>query len=89
MENKNFNSRRDFLKKVCPTVAFAFFGLSFLESCSTDDDSNESNDDDNNDSNDNNDNNDNNNQLGYTSSGNIFTIDLNNSNFSNLFQSNS
>lgn len=81
MENKNFNSRRDFLKKVCPTVAFAFFGLSFLESCSTDDDSNESNDDDNNN---NNDNNDNNNQLGYTSSGNIFTIDLNNSNFSNL-----
>ena len=29
-------SRRKFLKQVCPTVAFAFFGLSFLEACSTD-----------------------------------------------------
>ena len=29
-------NRRDFLKEVCPTVAFAFFGMSFLESCSAD-----------------------------------------------------
>ena len=29
-------NRRDFLKEVCPTVAFAFFGLSFLEACSSD-----------------------------------------------------
>ena len=29
-------TRRKFLKEVCPTVAFAFFGLSFLEACSTD-----------------------------------------------------
>ena len=31
-------SRRHFLKEVCPTVAFAFFGLSFLEACSSGDD---------------------------------------------------
>ena len=37
MNDNNLNSRREFLKKVCPTVAFAFFGLSFLEACSTDD----------------------------------------------------
>ena len=28
--------RRAFLKEVCPTVAFAFFGVSFLEACSAD-----------------------------------------------------
>ncbi|MBL6646648.1 MAG: Rieske 2Fe-2S domain-containing protein [Flavobacteriaceae bacterium] len=28
--------RRSFLKEVCPTVAFAFFGISFLEACSSD-----------------------------------------------------
>ena len=28
--------RRSFLTQVCPTVAFAFFGLSFLEACSSD-----------------------------------------------------
>lgn len=27
--------RRSFLKDVCPTVAFAFFGISFLEACSS------------------------------------------------------
>lgn len=30
-------NRRDFLKDVCPTVAFAFFGASFLEACASDD----------------------------------------------------
>ena len=70
---KKLENRRDFLKKVCPTIAFAFFGLSFLEACSTGDDS------------DNNDNNDNNNDpLGYSSSGSVFTIDLTHPNFSNL-----
>lgn len=29
-------NRRTFLKQVCPTVAFAFFGVSFLEACSSD-----------------------------------------------------
>ncbi len=28
-------SRRHFLTQTCPSVAFAFFGLSFLEACST------------------------------------------------------
>ena len=27
---KKLENRREFLKKVCPTIAFAFFGLSFL-----------------------------------------------------------
>jgi len=80
---KKLENRREFLKKVCPTIAFAFFGLSFLEACSTGDDS----DNDNSGGNDQNggsDDNDNNNPLGYTSSGSVFTIDLNHPNFSNL-----
>ena len=72
---KNLKNRREFLKKVCPTIAFAFFGLSFLEACSTGDDDTPPP---------NNNNNNNNSELGYFSSGNIFTIDLSNSNFSNL-----
>ena len=81
---KKLENRREFLKKVCPTIAFAFFGLSFLESCSTGDDS----DNDNSGGNDQNggsDNNDNNNDpLGFSSSGSVFTIDLTHPNFSNL-----
>ena len=67
-------NRRDFLKDVCPTVAFAFFGLSFLEACSSGDDdvattypdtgSGSGAD------------------SGYTKDGNTYTIDLTNSNFS-------
>jgi nitrite reductase/ring-hydroxylating ferredoxin subunit len=78
---RKLENRREFLKKVCPTIAFAFFGLSFLEACSTGDDS------DNDDSGGNNQNggsNNNDNPLGYTSSGSVFTIDLNHPNFSNL-----
>ena len=69
-------NRRDFLKDVCPTVAFAFFGLSFLEACSSGDDdvattypdtgSGSGAD------------------SGYTKDGNTYTIDLNNSNFSDI-----
>ena len=33
-ENES-NKRREFLTKVCPTVAFALFGISFLEACSS------------------------------------------------------
>ena len=81
---KKLENRREFLKKVCPTIAFAFFGLSFLEACSTGDDS----DNDNsvgNDQNGGSDNNENNNDpLGFSSSGSIFTIDLTHPNFSNL-----
>ena len=31
-------NRRDFLKEVCPTVAFAFFGVSFIQACASGDD---------------------------------------------------
>ena len=81
---KKLENRRDFLKKVCPTIAFAFFGLSFLEACSTGDDSDYDNSGGN-DQNGGTDNNDNNNDpLGFSSSGSIFTIDLTHPNFSNL-----
>jgi len=69
--------RRSFLKEVCPTVAFAFFGLSFLEACSSDSieetnatkptgpiDSGSDN--------------------GFTQSGSTLTIDLTHPNFSSL-----
>ena len=74
--------RRSFLKEVCPTVAFAFFGISFLEACSSDttDDltpnpggggntgggTSQGN--------------------GFTFSNNTYTIDLTHSNFSELAQ---
>ena len=66
-------NRRDFLKEVCPTVAFAFFGLSFLEACSADSLEEDTGDGtvpptDN----------------GYTKSGSTYTIDLTHSNFSQL-----
>ena len=80
MNDNNLNSRREFLKKVCPTVAFAFFGLSFLEACSSDDPQ----DNNNNNNINNNNNNNNNNTLGYTMEGSVFTVDLTNSNFSSL-----
>ena len=63
---KKLENRRVFLKKVCPTIAFAFFGLSFLEACSTGDDSDNDNSggDDQNGGSDNNDNN--NDPLGFS-----------------------
>ena len=80
---KKLENRREFLKKVCPTIAFAFFGLSFLEACSTGDADNDNSGG--NDQNGGSDNNDNNNDpLGFSSSGSIFTIDLTHPNFSNL-----
>ena len=73
-------NRRDFLKEVCPTVAFAFFGVSFLEACSADsleeDTGNGTTPTDNGGSSDN----------GYTKSGSTYTIDLTHSNFSQLSQ---
>lgn len=61
-------SRRHFLKEVCPTVAFAFFGLSFLEACSSgDDDVSESNP-----------------NTGDTNSGTQYNIDLTNNTYSAL-----
>ena len=72
-------NRRAFLKKVCPTVAFAFFGVSFLEACSADSLEEDTGDGtttptDNGGSSDN----------GYTKSGSTYTIDLTHSNFSRL-----
>ena len=71
-------SRRHFLKEVCPTVAFAFFGLSFLEACSSGDDdvattnpNTGSGTGTGTDS-------------GYTKSGNTYTIDLTNRNFDQI-----
>ena len=67
-------SRRNFLKDVCPTVAFAFFGLSFLEACSSGDDDTESVNPDNSTGTSN----------GYTKIGNTYTIDLTDSNFNQI-----
>jgi nitrite reductase/ring-hydroxylating ferredoxin subunit len=67
-------SRRNFLKDVCPTVAFAFFGLSFLEACSSGDDDTESVNPDNSTETSN----------GYTKIGNTYTIDLTDSNFNQI-----
>jgi hypothetical protein len=77
-KTKNMKNRRDFLKEVCPTVAFAFFGLSFLEACSADSLEEDTGDGttptDNGGSSDN----------GYTKNGSTYTIDLTHSNFSKL-----
>ena len=71
-------NRRSFLKEVCPTVAFAFFGVSFLEACSADsleeDPGDGTTPTDNGGSSD----------SGYTKSGSTYTIDLTHSNFSQL-----
>ena len=69
--------RRAFLKEVCPTVAFAFFGVSFLEACSADsleEDTGNGTSTGNGGSSDN----------GYTKNGSTYTIDLTHSNFSQL-----
>ena len=60
-------TRRKFLKEVCPTVAFAFFGLSFLEACSTDEAQTEGPDSGGN-----------NDEIGFVQDGNVYTIDLSN-----------
>jgi|TARA_B110000444_G_scaffold152370_1_gene142569 nitrite reductase/ring-hydroxylating ferredoxin subunit len=65
-------SRRKFLKEVCPTVAFAFFGISFLDACSTDEAQIETSDNGGDDG------------LGFLQDGNVYTIDLTSSNFSSL-----
>ena len=67
-------NRREFLKDVCPTVAFAFFGLSFLEACSSGDDDVATT----------NPNTGSGTDLGYTKDGSTYTINLTNSNFSTI-----
>ncbi|MDA1210088.1 MAG: Rieske 2Fe-2S domain-containing protein [Bacteroidetes bacterium] len=67
-------SRRHFLTQTCPSVAFAFFGLSFLEACSSDSDTAAGPT--------------NNDQpggaSGYEINGNTVTVDLDNANFIDL-----
>jgi nitrite reductase/ring-hydroxylating ferredoxin subunit len=84
------NKRREFLTKVCPTVAFALFGVSFLEACSSEsvseietagvtdsnDDVNDSSDDSSNDSS--------NDAPAYIIDGDTITADLENPFFDNL-----
>ena len=72
------NSRRDFLKRVCPSIAFAFFGISFFEACSTDENQNETIQDDCQEIS--------NSNLGYVIEDCIFKIDLNHPNFSSLVE---
>jgi len=73
-------NRRSFLKEVCPTVAFAFFGVSFLEACSSGDDDVATT----NPNNGSGSGSGNGNTNGYSRNGNTYTIDLTNSNFSLL-----
>ena len=78
-------NRRDFLKEVCPTIAFAFFGISFLEACSADsieDDANVGTTPQNN--NGGNSNNGGSSSNGFTKNGSTYTIDLTHPNFSQL-----
>ena len=83
MSEKEKNKRREFLNHVCPAVAMAFLGVPAIQSCSSGDD-----DTDMGSGNNNGGNTGGNTDAGYTKSGNTITIDLNNSNFSDL-QSNS
>jgi cytochrome b6-f complex iron-sulfur subunit len=88
IENQT-NKRREFLTKVCPTVAFAVFGVSFLEACSSDsttdpgttgvDGSNTSNNSTNNSGT-----NNSNTTPAYTIDGDTITADLSNAFFDNL-----
>lgn len=66
-------TRRTFLKEVCPSVAFAFFGLSFLEACSTDGDEDTTLVNPGNGTN-----------QGYSVNGKTYTIDLTHANFSKM-----
>ena len=77
--------RRKFLQNTCPTVTFAFFGLSYIQACSKSDD--ESSSYSSNNSNivpDNTSGGVTQTSSGIVSSGNNITIDLTNSNFSSL-----
>lgn len=79
--------RRSFLKDVCPTVAFAFFGISFLEACSSGSDDDVITPPDNGSgtgSGSGTGTGGSANTKGYTQNGNTYTIDLTHSNFSAL-----
>ena len=76
--------RRKFLQNTCPTVTFAFFGLSFVQACSKSDDEASSYSSDSNGNSSDPYGNDSQSSNGITESGNTITLDLTNSNFSNL-----
>ena len=82
--------RRKFLQNTCPTVTFAFFGLSYIQACSKSDDdsssysSNNSNVIPGNSSGTNAGSSSTQTSNGIVSSGNNITVDLTNSNFSSL-----
>lgn len=65
--------RKEFLRTACPAVAFGFFGISFLEACSSGDDNNDENNG-----------NTTNDTSGITVSGSTVSLDLNNAAFSAL-----
>ena len=69
-------NRREFLKTTCPTVAFAFFGVSLIQACSSSEDSMPTVPPNNGQTNTDTD--------GVTQNGNTITIDLNAANFSGL-----
>mgnify|MGYP001193980649 FL=1 len=82
--------RRKFLQNTCPTITFAFFGLSFIQACSKSDDDSSSYSSNNlnvtpgNSSGTNSVGSGTQTSSGIVSSGNNITIDLTNSNFSSL-----
>ena len=80
--------RRNFLQNTCPTITFAFFGLSYIQACSKSDDSDYNTSIDNNTSIIINDNSSNtstgNTSSGISVSGNIITLDLSNATFNGL-----
>ena len=69
--------RRKFLQNTCPTITFAFFGLSYIQACSKGDDSVENNSTTVN-------NTAGNASNGVSVNGNIITVDLSNATFSGL-----
>ena len=77
-------SRRHFLKEVCPTVACAFFGLSCLEACRSGDDDVDTTNPNTGSGTGTGTGSGTGTDSGYTKSGNTYTIDLNNSNFSDI-----
>ena len=82
--------RRKFLKNTCPTITFAFFGLSYIQACSKSDDESSSYSSNNSNivpddiSSGNASGGATQSSSGIVSSGNNITIDLTNSNFSSL-----
>ena len=76
--------RRKFLENTCPTVTFAFFGLSFIQACSKSDDELSSYNYNSNNQSGNAYGNDSQSSNGITESGNTVTIDLTNSTFNSI-----